>query len=76
MTNQNTTFTKIIRRKELEVRIAKSCSWIYSAMDPKSRYYDPEFPQPIKMGAKSIGWIESEVEGWIISKMANRQKIA
>lgn len=72
MSNQNSPVGKVIRRKELEERIAKSCSWIYSVMDPRSRYYDPSFPLPIRMSQKSIAWVESEVDSWIISKMQER----
>ncbi len=72
MSNKNLPIGKIIRRKELEERIAKSCSWIYSVMDPRSRYYDPSFPLPIRIGQKSIGWVESEIDSWIISKMEER----
>jgi hypothetical protein len=31
------------------------------------------FPQPVKLGARAIGWILSDVENWIASK-ARREK--
>jgi prophage regulatory protein len=27
--------------------------------------YDPEFPLPIPLGARAVGWIEEEVDAWL-----------
>lgn len=27
-----------------------------------------EFPRPIKLGSRSVGWITSEIESWITAK--------
>lgn len=32
-----------------------------------------EFPQPIKLGSKSIAWLESEVQGWMCDRAANHR---
>ena len=29
------------------------------------RVADGSFPQPIRLGARTVGWIESEVDQWI-----------
>ena len=29
------------------------------------RVADRSFPQPVRLGARAIGWIESEVDQWI-----------
>lgn len=29
-----------------------------------------EFPKPISLGAKSVGWLESDVNGWIEKQIA------
>lgn len=34
---------------------------------------EADFPPPIPLGAKSVGWIEAEVDEWIKSQMAKRQ---
>ena len=38
---------------------------------PKSTIYqkikEGTFPRPIPLGAKSVGWLESEVDEWIAS---------
>ena len=26
------------------------------------------FPAPIKLGARSVGWLESDIQAWIMSK--------
>ena len=31
---------------------------------------DPTFPKPIKIGAKAIGWIESEIEAWLAAQIS------
>jgi prophage regulatory protein len=45
-----------------------SRSTIYNKINPKSAHYDPTFPKPIKLGSRSIGWIEAEVQAWINSR--------
>jgi prophage regulatory protein len=30
------------------------------------------FPPPVKLGARSVGWLESEVDGWIAARVAER----
>jgi prophage regulatory protein len=34
------------------------------------------FPRPINIGARAVGWIESEVEAWITDRMLERDAIA
>ena len=33
-----------------------------------------KFPQPIQLGPRNIGWIESEVDEWIMQKIEERDK--
>lgn len=58
----------ILRRKQVESHTGLSRSTIYSKLrlNPKRPGdYDPTFPKPISLGAKSVGWIASEVEAWL-----------
>lgn len=32
-----------------------------------------EFPKPIPLGARSVGWLSSEVDGWIKSRISERK---
>jgi len=65
---------KIIRRKQVEERIALSRSAIYDKLSPSSPRFDPSFPRPITLGPNSVGWIEAEVDIWIQARVdASRQ---
>ncbi|WP_253684687.1 helix-turn-helix transcriptional regulator [Citrobacter freundii] len=47
-----------------------SRSSIYEKLNPKSRYYDADFPRPVRLGAASVGWQSTAVEAWITSRSA------
>lgn len=32
-----------------------------------------EFPKPVPLGARSVGWLSSEVEDWIESRISQRK---
>lgn len=67
----NSTLT-ILRRKQVEARTGLSRSSIYARMrhNPKRPGdYDPTFPKPVSVGAKAVGWVESEIDGWIASQI-------
>jgi prophage regulatory protein len=53
----------LIRRKEVERMTGLSRSRIYAMMA------EGTFPKPIVLGAKSIAWIESEVQKWIRARI-------
>ncbi|WP_156107309.1 helix-turn-helix transcriptional regulator, partial [Leclercia adecarboxylata] len=38
-------------------------------LNPKSRYYDADFPKPIRLGAASVGWRSTSVDEWIASRV-------
>lgn len=58
---------KILRKTDLPERIGICRSHIENRLNPKSPYYDPTFPKPIKLGngARSVGFLESDVDRWI-----------
>jgi prophage regulatory protein len=49
----------ILRLPEVIARVGISRSAIYLAVSKA------EFPQPVKLGVRSIGWLESEIDQWI-----------
>ncbi|AKS24226.1 MAG: transcriptional regulator [Leptospirillum sp. Group II 'C75'] len=53
---------RIVRLKELVKISGLSRSTIYDQVKSGT------FPQPVKLGARAIGWILSDVENWIASK--------
>lgn len=48
----------ILRRTELEQRLGLSRSSIYKMMD------DGEFPRPVKIGRRAVGWLVEDIENW------------
>jgi len=63
---------RIIRRKQLEDKTGLSRSGIYAKLKPNPKRpndYDSTFPKPISVGAKAVGWIESEVEEWLNARI-------
>lgn len=67
----------IIRRKQVEARTGLSRSSIYARLrhNPKRPSdYDPSFPKPISVGAKAVGWIETEIDAWITAQIEKSRK--
>ncbi|WP_432372929.1 helix-turn-helix transcriptional regulator [Pantoea allii] len=54
---------------ELTALLGISRSSIYEKLNPKSRYYDADFPKPIRLGAASVGWCSTSVDEWIASRV-------
>lgn len=62
----------ILRRKQVEARTGLSRSAIYAKLrsNPKRPSdYDPTFPQPIAIGARAVGWIESEIDAYLTAQI-------
>ncbi|TMU14888.1 AlpA family phage regulatory protein [Halomonas sp. ATBC28] len=57
----------IIRMQQLRQKLSISRSSIYEKINPRSPRYDATFPKPIKLGAAAVGWVESEVDQWIMN---------
>ncbi|EOS8501576.1 hypothetical protein LNGFDJGK_03173 [Enterobacter hormaechei] len=58
----------ILRMTELTAILGISRSSIYEKLNPKSRYYDAEFPKPVRLGAASVGWRATAIDEWIASR--------
>lgn len=58
---------KIIRRPRLCELIGISRSATYLREDPRSKYFDANFPKSIKIGSNSVGWRLGEVLSYIES---------
>ncbi len=68
---------RILRRKQLENKTGLSRSGIYAKLKPNPKRpndYDPTFPKPISVGAKAVGWIESEVDAWLEQQIKNSRE--
>ena len=67
----------ILRRKQVEARTGLSRSTIYAKLrrnPSRPTEFDPTFPTPISLGAKAVGWIESEIEAWIAAQIDKSRK--
>ncbi|UKY35588.1 AlpA family transcriptional regulator [Pantoea dispersa] len=49
----------LIRLSEVQRRTGYSKAWLYRLMSEK------RFPLPVKIGARAIAFIESEIDAWI-----------
>ena len=56
---------RVIRQKEVsdKLGLSKATVWLYV------RTRD-DFPKPIRLGANSVGWLESEIEAFIDARIA------
>lgn len=79
MAAQIQTALTILRRKQVEARTGLSRSSIYARLrhNPKRPGdYDPTFPKPISVGAKAVGWIESEIDAWLTAQIEKSRKVS
>lgn len=61
----------ILRRKQVEARTGFSRTTIYA------KVRTGEFPAPITLGnGRAVGWIESEVEGYLTAQIEKSRKAA
>ena len=61
---------RVLRLPRVQARTGLARSTIYV------RVADGSFPQPIRLGARAVGWIESEVDQWIQEQIAASRGIA
>lgn len=57
----------VIRRNDVCKKLKISNSTLYNKLNQSSHQYDPSFPKRVRLGASSVGWIESEIDDWILS---------
>ncbi|MEQ1968524.1 AlpA family transcriptional regulator [Xenorhabdus nematophila] len=54
----------LIRLPEVQRRTGYSKAWIYKLISAG------EFPKQVKLGSRSIAFIESEIDNWIAQRIA------
>ncbi|MBA4500877.1 AlpA family transcriptional regulator [Marinobacterium marinum] len=59
---------RIIKLAEVIRVTGLSRSSIYRKINEKS------FPSPVSLGHKSVGWVEDEVQQWILERIALRDE--
>jgi len=58
----------LIRLNEVKARVGLSRSAIYAKISAGT------FPMPVPIGSRSIGFVASEIESWIQSRISERRK--
>jgi prophage regulatory protein len=58
----------ILRRKQVQVRTGLSRSSIYK------RVAEGSFPRQVSLGARAVGWLESEVNDWVTQQICQSRK--
>jgi prophage regulatory protein len=53
----------ILRLPQVKVRVGLSRSSIYAAMA------DGRFPSSIELGPRAVGWLDSEIDAWLMQQM-------
>lgn len=59
---------RILRRREVEACVGLARSTIYEMV------FRGDFPAPIKLGARAVGWIEAEIAQWLEGRKAHRPR--
>jgi prophage regulatory protein len=75
MNNAALKLRKVLRIPGVEQKTGMSRATIYNKLSPKSKYFDPTFPKPIRLGdapTSAVGLIESELDEWIASRIEAR----
>ena len=57
---------KILRQRAVSAKTQLGKSAIYDKIQKG------EFPAPIPLGARAVGWVEAEVDHWIEGQIAKR----
>lgn len=56
---------RVIRINRLQVMLGLSRSTIYERIKPRSKWFDPDFPKPFKIGSYAVGWDLREVIAFV-----------
>lgn len=64
----NTQHIKILRMSSVVNKIGVARSTIYDWINPKSPRYDATFPKQRRLGMQSVGWLESELDDWLLKR--------
>ncbi|WP_083239585.1 AlpA family transcriptional regulator [Vibrio scophthalmi] len=59
---------RFLKLKEVMEKTALSRSAIYRKMN------DGEFPQSVSLGDRAVAWVDSEVQDWVIDRVAERDE--
>ncbi|MGL5305454.1 helix-turn-helix transcriptional regulator [Aeromonas veronii] len=61
---------RVLRLKDVLYKLNIARSTLYDWMNERSPRYCPTFPKRVKIGQHSVGWLESEIDDWILSRFS------
>lgn len=64
----HTPTVKILRMRALTAKLVIARSTIYDWLNPKSPRYDASFPKQRRLGQQSVGWLEAELDQWLLQR--------
>ncbi|MEA5206380.1 MULTISPECIES: AlpA family phage regulatory protein [Enterobacter] len=59
---------KILRMRAVTAKLGIARSTIYDWLNPKSNRYDATFPKQRRLGKQSVGWLETELDQWLLTR--------
>lgn len=59
---------KILRMRAVVAKLGIARSTIYDWLNPKSPRYDATFPKQRRLGQQSVGWMEAELDQWLLQR--------
>ena len=60
---------KVLRLPDVIDRVGLGSSFIYLLIQRK------EFPKPMRLGKRAVGWPEAEVNAWLEERLADRGEL-
>lgn len=57
-----------LRLKNVMKKMGISRSTIYDWLNPRSPRYDETFPKQRRLGRQSVGWLESDLNEWLMQR--------
>lgn len=57
---------RILRRQEVERRVGLSKPTLYRRIERG------EFPKPVPLGPRAVGWLSTEIDQWIAEQASKR----
>ena len=60
---------RLLRLKEVKMRVGLGRSTIYRWIS------DGRFPKPVRLGGNSVGWPETAIDMWIMSRSTGKRAL-
>jgi prophage regulatory protein len=60
---------RVLRRRATEAKCGLSKTALYSKIQ------QGKFPKPVKLGPKSVGWLEHELDSWLAARVGERDSL-